>query len=486
MADAHSLFSAASWAYRLLTDKPDRTLLICNGKKINASTLNSEVSQFRATLNQSGIGQDHIVAIACERSVASIAAILACFCENAIPFLLDTRQDHDILAKLLDVVRPHGIYCGTSLDPAGFQARLPYLKWVGESASSTQAKRTSAPDLVGEGNYCLHSSGTCGLPRAFLHNGSAISWQSQALVKALRLKPGVEVWHTGSLASSAAFSFGFCAALSAGGSLVLDEPITQLTMAARRSDKQRVLVMTQFSDQHEWNAEKLLSLKGKLSGVMVTDHTLSEAYALTISQATDAQVWTGLCLAEASGFLTINPVPGVWPAESVGRPLEGAEIQIVGLEGKPTRAWEVGKLSYLSAPSPQKVASLTFQGKGDALGKNVQTGDWACMDEQDYLYVIGCEKSAFYRAGFLVNAREVEKQLNELPEVSESLVVAIPNDEVENEVAASIVPKNGSIEFTQSVQNLSSTLPKFMLPRRTKIVESILRTPSGKPIRFGQ
>ncbi len=485
MPDIQPKFSAASWAYRLLTDKPDRTLLIVQGKKVSAAALSEEVSLFRGALNQFGIGADSIVAISCERSVSSVAAVLACFCEGAIPFLVDPRQEHELLSKLLDAVRIHGLYCGTKLDASGFKARLPYLKWVGECGDQTASKRTAAPESNAEGGFILHTSGTCGLPRAIQHSGSAIAWHASALNNALRLKTGLELWYTGALASSSVFALGLCATLSAGGILVLDDPQLQLATVGRKTEYQRILLMSQFSDRSEWNAELLLAIKAKVTSVMCTDGPLSESYATTVTQATDSPVWNGLSLTEAAGFISINPVPGVWPAESAGRPIAGAEICIIGSEGKSVGYDHFGKLYYQNAPMPVKIISLTFQSKSEPASSWVATGDWAKLDENDYLFITGCDKSSFYRAGFLINAVAVEQSLRSIPTVSDAVVFAAPHDEVENEVATAILPKNGTVDFAQAIQSLCPRVPKYQLPERVSIIEAIPRTPSGKVKRFG-
>ncbi len=480
-----SNFSAATWAYRLLSDKPDRPVLVAQGKKITAAALSEEVSLYRGALNQSGIGMDHIVAVACDRSVSSIAAILGCFCEGAIPFLIDPRQEVELLSKLLDAVRVHGLYSGKSLEAAGFKARLPYLKWVGEGEAEAVSKRTSAPETSAEGGFMLHTSGACGLPRAIQHSAAAIAWQSSALAYALRLKPASELWYTGTLASPSVFALGLCATLANGGTLVLDEPQASLAGVARKNTNSRILLLSQSSDSTDWNAERLLTIKAKVTAVMCTDAQLSESYATTIAQATDAAVWNGLSLTEAAGFLTINPVPGVWPAESVGRPTAGAEICIIGSEGKSVGHDVYGKLYYKNAPSPIKSVSLTFQSKNEPATSWTATGDWAKFDQHDYLYVTGCDKSSFYRAGFLVNAVAIEQSIRSIQSVADAVVFAAPHDEVENEVAAAILPKNGTVDFAQAIQSLSPSIPKYQLPERVSVIDAIPRTPSGKVKRFG-
>lgn len=481
MPESVSGFSAAAWVYQVLTEDSDRTVLIADGKQVTAAALADEVWKLRAALSQANIGVDHIVAVSCERSVASLATVLACFCEGAVPLLADPRQDHDVLTKLFDALRIHGLFCGSSLDSSAFTARLPYLKWTGDSSLS---KKHILPEVNGEGAFILHSSGTCGLPRAIHHAGGAINWQAKALISNLRMKTGIELWFTGTFASPAVFAVGICATLAAGGTLTLDDPEIALASAQRRAEVQRVLLMSQSADHELWNAERLLGLKGKVSSVFMTDRSPHEHYATTVRNATDASLWCGLSFAECAGFLTVNLVPGVWPMESVGRPIGGAEIKITGTDSVQLGPGKIGKLSYIGAPVPTKVTALTFQPR-DGTTQLSSTGDWAILDENDYLYILGCEKAAFYKAGFLVKAIPVELGLSSLPDVSDAVVFPVSNDEVENEVAVAIVPKNEIGDYSASIATLSESHPRFTLPERVVIVSSISRTPSGKIKRFG-
>jgi len=478
------LFSASTWAHGLLTDKPDRVLMISDGKRITAATLAEEVGRYRAALNFSGIGAGQIVAISAERSVSSVAVLLACLCEGASPFWVDSRQDHDVLSKLFDTLRIHGLYCGTSLDSNGFKARLPYLRWVGDSGSQLQASRINPPEPADDASFYLHTAGTCGLPKAFQHSAEAIEWQAKALTTALRLGAKTEVWFTGCLALSSVFALGFCAALAAGGTLVLDDPESKLNEAPRTNESQRILLLSQTSDPSTWNADKLLRVKGKVSAIMTSDFSLSESYATTLAQATDAAIWNGYSLAEAAGFLAVNPIPGVWPTESVGRPIGGAELESCSREGERNTLGDLGRLTYHYAPAPTKVVSLTFQSKSELRAEVNVTTDWGIHDTSDFLFVVGNEKMVFYRAGFPIDAGQVELLLRQVEGVDESIVYALPDDEVESEVAVCVASRNDSLDLKR-IHSLSSDVPRYLLPVRVAMVEKLFRTPTGKVIRYG-
>lgn len=481
-------FSARKWAQDLLSKDSGRCLLISNRKRFTAKALREDVEKWRASLSASGIESGHIVAISAERSDHVISLYLACLSDGAIPFLIDPRQDSELLTKLLDAIRIHGLFCGESLDRTGFQARLPYLKWIGDKDIAPSVSKTlgekpneSSDSLA----FIVHSAGTCGLPRALYHTAYAISWHSSSIANALRLKPGVQLWFTGTLASSAVLSLGMFATLSTGGTLVLDDPAQHLSASSREAG-QAILLLAETQDTKAWNAEKWLSVKGNLSGILTTDCALSYEYATLIRKATDAALWTGYYSAETAGFVTFNTVPGVWPVESAGRPIGGAELAILDAANQRLSADMIGRLAVKDCPRPIKTTSLTFKtGNRNEDQEFYLTGDWAKLDTQDFLFCEGCERSVFDKAGFQIRSLPIEGELRAASGVKEAIVFGAPADEIENEVAAIILPQNGALDLNEVQASLEPQLPRFMIPTKISVTNEIRWTPSGKKIRFG-
>jgi len=476
---ANTSFDLRAWAEELLTKRPERTVLIAQGKKITAAALASEVTALRAGMQESGVTSDGIVAVSCERSTTSIAAVLACWLEHAIPFLLDPRQDSDTLFKLVDALRVQGLWGGNKIDIEAARARLPYLKWHGSVGNAATLRRAHTGDSI-SGGFILHSAGTNGLIRALHHSGASVHWQGAALTAALRLKPEAEIWFTGTLAQASVFALGLCAAGSAEGILVLDDPAEHLAKTTRRMDSQRILLFAQAQDRAHWNAEKLLAAKAKITAVLATDFSMDEEYTSLVANATDAAVWSGYSLAEAAGFLALNLLPGVWPNDSAGRPLAGAEIYALNQEDQRCRMGEMGRLVYSGAPSPVKVTSLTFLSKSEGQKSFTQTGDWGLQDDDDFLFVEGCERTVFSRGGFLVKSGDVEVVLRNSPEIANAIVHGTPTDEIENDISAVVVPKNGTVDTAGVLEFASKSLPRYMLPEKISIIPDFARTPTGK------
>lgn len=482
MDGGRGISNLSEWAHSLLTLSPERTLFVSGGERVSSTAFHEQVSLFRGGITRAGIMPDQIVAVACERNLRSVAAVFACFCDGALPFLFDPRQDPETCAKLFDSLRISGLVLGENQESGFFASRLPYLKWSGEIHGVTPKTGVTAQHVAG--GFLLHTAGTCGLPRAFQHSAAAVNWQADALIANLRLKPGLETWFTGSLASPANFSFALCATLKAGGTVVLDEPENALHEEPKLNGNQRILVMAQARDEESWNADRLLKLKGRLSSILVTDFPLTESYCTTLISATDGVVWSGFSTAECAGFLALNTVPGVWPVESVGRPLAGSEIVIFGNDGEQLGNNQPGRLAYKFAPRPEKVTSLTFQGKEQS-SPFTFTGDWALVDDNDFLYILGNEKALFFKAGFIVKALEIEDAIRNASGLSDAVVFAVHDDETESEIAAVVSFTGETTRLAEAISILESRIPRYKVPERLAQIESFSRTPSGKKKRFG-
>jgi len=482
---APSPFSASTWVNNLLARDPERVVLVSKRRRIAAKTLSDEVEAYRSGLRAAGISAGDVVAIAAERNESAVAVWLACLADGVLPFFVDPRQDTDVLMKLLDAVRIHGLYCGDALDKASFQSRLPYLKWMGEQGVSGASSIAPLADRSDAPAFIMHSAGTCGLPRAIYHNADAITWQAKALTNALRFKPDAVVWFTGTLASAAVQSVGLFALLNCGGTLVLDDPAESLSSAAR-TEAQTILLLAEARDTKLWNAEKLLSIKGNVTAVLVTDNLLTEEQAQLISRATDAALWTGFYSSETAGFVAMNTVPGVWPYTSAGRAIGGAEFAVVGNDGVRCSSEAIGRLTVRDCPRPVKVTSLTFRpGNKNELQDYAVTGDWVRLDDQDFLHCEGCERSVFDKGGFQVRAMAIEEALRGVTGIEAAVVFSLPAEEIENEIAAALVPAGSQPEPVEIQDALGDQLPRFMVPTKYSIINNLRHTPSGKQIRYG-
>lgn len=110
----------------------------------------------------------------------------------------------------------------------------------------------------------------------------------------------------------------------------------------------------------------------------------------------------------------------------------------------------------------------------------VLSGDIFRRDQGKYFF-LDRKKDALRRRGENVSSFEVERVVNEHPDVLESAVVAVPSSLIEDDIKACVVPCAGrTVDFVELTEFLASRMPYFMVPRYFQPVTELPRTPTQK------
>lgn len=113
-----------------------------------------------------------------------------------------------------------------------------------------------------------------------------------------------------------------------------------------------------------------------------------------------------------------------------------------------------------------------------------RTGDIGCQDRDGFLFLAGRRKELINRGGKKISPHEVDHVLAAHPAIEEAAAFAIPHRTLGEEVAAAVVVRAGvEVSELQLRQFASCHLSAYKIPRRFVFLESIPRTPVGKPKR---
>jgi acyl-CoA synthetase (AMP-forming)/AMP-acid ligase II len=117
-------------------------------------------------------------------------------------------------------------------------------------------------------------------------------------------------------------------------------------------------------------------------------------------------------------------------AHTVGRPLFGTEVLVVGNQGETLPPESVGEIA-LRGPGVMKGYYRQPEGTQEVKREDgfLLTGDMGLLDEEGYLHLVGRRIEVIIRHGFSVYPREVEERLQAHPAVREAAVVGIPDGE---------------------------------------------------------
>lgn len=106
------------------------------------------------------------------------------------------------------------------------------------------------------------------------------------------------------------------------------------------------------------------------------------------------------------------------------------------------------------------------------------TGDEVRADVDNRFVLLGRADGIVKVAGKRVDLTDVQNKIMALPEVSDAIVIALPEDKGRENIIAAVVAC--PLNETQIRKSLMAVLEPYAVPRRIKIVKQITRTATGK------
>ena len=196
-----------------------------------------------------------------------------------------------------------------------------------------------------------------------------------------------------------------------------------------------------------------------------------------------AEIRQGFGMTEAT-FTTLNAPPDRRTLGSVGRPVWGIEVRVVGPEGQDLPPGEDGEVlvrghnvmtRYLHDPQ------ATAETKGDGW---IRSGDVGRLDADGRLSIVDRIKDLIIRGGNNVYPSEVEAALSEHPDVREVAVVGRPDDYYGEEVVAVVIAREGaSLDAGALCEWARARVARTKVPREVAFVERFPLGPSNKVLK---
>ncbi len=147
-----------------------------------------------------------------------------------------------------------------------------------------------------------------------------------------------------------------------------------------------------------------------------------------------------------------------------------------GTIGKIARFGDI-PVGYYNDPVKTAEVFITVDGV-----RYVMPGDFATVEEDGSITLLGRGSVSINSGGEKIFPEEVESAVRSHPEVFDAIVVGAPDERWGQRVAAIIQPradKHPSLEDIQS--HCREAIAGYKVPRQLHVVETIVRSPSGKP-----
>jgi long-chain acyl-CoA synthetase len=208
--------------------------------------------------------------------------------------------------------------------------------------------------------------------------------------------------------------------------------------------------------------------------------TMPEAVSRRWTERFGRRVFEGYGLTECSPFACYNDAVE-HRFGSVGRAVEGFELQIHDEQGRPLARGEWGEI-VIRGPGVMAGYWMRPQETAEALrGGWLHSGDIGRMDDDGYVFIVDRVKDMINVAGFKVWPAEVEQYLYRMPQIHECAVYGIPDPVKEEQVAVAVVARPGSgLTGEQVIAWCRENLAAYKVPARVDVVDDLPKSATGK------
>lgn len=327
--------------------------------------------------------------------------------------------------------------------------------------------------------FLMFTSGTSGRPRAVQLTSSNLLVGAQASAQRLGVMPNdcwllcMPLYHVGGLAAALrSCIYGTAIELQAG----FDASLVTAAIAAGHITIIS-LVPTMLQRLLAAGAEASSSLRCVLLGgaaapaelvlrALALGWPISPTYGMTET---------------AAQAVTATPAGALAKPASVGRPLAGISVEVVGSRGQQLAAGEVGEIC-VAGPTVMNAYYKDVLATNAALrGGALFTGDLGYLDDAGDLFVLQRRVDLIVSGGENVYPAEVEAVLLAHPAVAECCVVGLPDADWGQRVGAAVVAKAElKLEVGDLQRACRMKLAGYKVPRSWQVMDSLPRNSAGK------
>jgi long-chain acyl-CoA synthetase len=195
----------------------------------------------------------------------------------------------------------------------------------------------------------------------------------------------------------------------------------------------------------------------------------------------EIRILEGYGLTETTCISSLNPFYGDRKAGSIGLPVRGQEMRIVGAGGEPVASGDYGEI-VIKGPNVMAGYLKNPEATAESIRDGwLRTGDVGYVDDDGYFFIVDRSKDMIIRGGENIYPREIEEVIYEHPGILECAVIGVPDPVRGEEVLAIVAPRAGAeLDVDELSGFAAQRIATYKLPRRFEIRAELPKTPTGK------
>ena len=479
-------------------EQPAKPALVDARRTISYGELDALMDRVAAALQRDGVGKAEVAAICATTSVeyAAVflgvlraAAIVAPLAPSSTPeslvvqlkdsgakvFFLDAQLAEHMAGVMgeVDAVR-------VSLDGSG--AGAPLEQWLAPQGAKPQLHQVE-PD---QGFNIIYSSGTTGAPKGIVQP-HRMRWG--------QIRRGVYPAEAVTMISTPLYSnttlVSFLPTLSNGGTAVL-MPKFDVKQFLELSEKHRathaMLVPVQYRrlmEYPEFDRYDLASYQMKFA----TSAPFSAELKRQVLDRWPGGLTEFYGMTEGGGSCYLQAHLHPDKLHTVGTPLPGHDIRLIGEDGKEVAQGEVGEVVGRSGAmmvgyhnQPGKTSEAEWYSPEGL--RYIRTGDVGRFDEDGFLTLMDRKKDMIISGGFNIYPSDLEAELAQHPAVVEAAVVGVPSQAWGETPVAFVALKPGASARADEIKAfVNARVGKTQRLADVQIVDALPRSHIGKVLK---
>lgn len=480
---------------RMVQAMPGNEVVRSTSASLTYSELNHQANRIAHAILKQTAGEVRPIGLMFEHGVEMISALVGvlksgCFYVPLDPTYPENRLKAMAVDSGLEIVVTDDANETTARALLGKEIHTISLGSIPADIPDSNPDIKITPDHYA---YLLYTSGSTGTPKGVVENHRDVKWFSGAFLRYDWVSPSDVASGFWSLSFSG-FAASLYMCLLGGSTLLVIDPksVGAVRMVELiRSNKISYLSMGPplFRKLFEVDPERdgmpdirIARFGGSGADPADIENFFKWAPAVTLRHSFGASEIKHVC----SYMITADSQPH---GESIpiGYPVDGIEIVLQNESGEPVPDGEVGEIvirSRFNCPGywnrPDLTAERFYGDESGGPNRYYRTGDLGIRDSNGCLFHRGRKDFQVKVRGYRVEIPEVEEKLKAISSVKDAVVVGQADGEGDVALVSFIIP-NGEMPASSALrQELSISLPHYMMPSRFIKINQMPETPNGK------